>query len=118
MSEYLEMMMENKAAKISGVLPEILQSGLYSDLTLVVAASGKKFPVHKIVLATFSPVFANLLKTDKMVKRENLLIVREINNITLELLLKFIYGEICFSDYLSHPYELYNASIKVFFVYC
>lgn len=95
----------------------MLQSGLYSDIVLVTATSGKEFSVHKNILAAFSPVFASLFSTDVMVKEENRLLVIDIDTATLELLLKFIYNEIRLSDFLTCPIELMKAAIKVCYVF-
>lgn len=105
--------MDKKEKKLSGALPMMLQSGLYSDLVLVAASSGKEFSVHKNILAAYSPVFASLFSTDVMVKEENRLLVIDMDTTTLELILKFIYSDITFLDYLIRPLEMMKAAIKV-----
>ena len=109
---FLAELLKEREEKMMKALPKMLQNGRYSDVRLVASVSGKEFPVHRNVLAASSPVFATFFDEPANAGKRQMHIVN-INTTTLELLLKFIYNDICFTDYLNRPYELLNAAIKV-----
>lgn len=110
---FLAELLKEREEKMMKALPKMLQSGRYSDVRLVASVSGKEFPVHRNILAASSPVFAAFFEGPANAAGKRQMHIVNINTTTLELLLKFIYNDICFTDYLNRPYELLNAAIKV-----
>jgi BTB/POZ domain len=65
----------------------------FSDFTVV--CGNKQFPVHKIVLAAQSPVFAAMFKNDEQVKSTKKLEIKDYSEELVEIFLKCLYaGEV------------------------
>jgi hypothetical protein len=69
----------------SDAFGKLLKSGWESDFTIWCGAT--RLMVHKVVLATLSPVFKRLFETDKKVVVE----VNDVDSDTMRRLLEFIY---------------------------
>lgn len=73
-------------------LKTLLDTGKFSDVTIVVGEH--KYPVHKLILVTRSPVLFGMLETD-MQEDENVIEISDMKHEIVEKMLEFIYtGEV------------------------
>ncbi|KAJ8676015.1 hypothetical protein QAD02_011801 [Eretmocerus hayati] len=73
-------------------LVNFLDSGSFSDVSLIVGESGREFRAHKVILAAKSPVFRgmfSLLDYEKILNIE----IKEVHEDVMYDLLKFIYED-------------------------
>ena len=69
----------------------LYETGLHSDITFVVGASGKQFKVHKLVLSTHSSTFQAMLNNGMEESSKSMINLPDQDPAVLELLLKFMY---------------------------
>ncbi|XP_032454947.1 speckle-type POZ protein-like [Nasonia vitripennis] len=77
--------------KIPIDLKNLLDSETFSDI-IIISSCGKKFQVHKNILAARSTVFSAMLENNMKEATENLVEITDIDAETLEELLLFIYS--------------------------
>eukprot|EP01080_Neovahlkampfia_damariscottae_P002009 gene2009-1516_t len=78
-----------KVRKVENNFRNFYESKKYSDVTLI--CEGKKYPVHRIILSTFSETFDKIFSNGMKESTEKEIILGDIKSSTLEVLLKFIY---------------------------
>lgn len=98
----------------SSDMKKILESALFSDLTLIIGDTEIK--VHKFVLEKISPKFDSLIKAENSVVSTSLLICKDLQVITenpkiFRIMLEFIYtGQLDWME--SNLKEVYNLAMK------
>ncbi|ELT91551.1 hypothetical protein CAPTEDRAFT_3638 [Capitella teleta] len=82
------------ALQVLSGLNELRQGSLFCDLTLCIER--KKFPCHKIVLASFSPYFKGMFSSDLAESKQDAVILNGVEADMIELLINYAYtSEIC-----------------------
>ncbi|XP_065207995.1 protein roadkill-like [Planococcus citri] len=71
----------------------LFQNRAFADVVL--STNEKRFPVHKAILSARSPVFAAMFKHDKMKDGDHIVEIPDIDEETLEDMLRYIYTEKC-----------------------
>lgn len=79
------------ASSLNNHLGSLLQSGLLSDATVTVA--GRRFPVHKSILAARSPVFSAMFQCPLQESANNQVYIDDIEADVFAALLNFIYTD-------------------------
>ena len=75
---------------LSTDLGKLLEEGLFSDITLM--AGDQRFPVHKALLASRSPVFAGMFRHIEMEEsKQGVVQIKDLQPEVLKEMLKFIY---------------------------
>lgn len=84
-----QMAITENRMQVSHDLGSQFESETFSDITLV--ARGHEFPVHRIILASRSPVFSAMLSHDMREKTESKVVIGDIEPEVLKEMLRFIY---------------------------
>jgi len=86
---------------------EFYQNEEMSDFSII--AGGKKFPVHKIILASRSPVFRAMFShQDSKECQENCIVIEDIDDVSIGHMLEFMYSytkKFVFDDKKSYDYS-------------
>lgn len=80
------------SASFQKSLGALRQSQLLSDITLV-SNDGRRFNVHRLILALFIPYFKMLFTGGYQDSEEREMVMEEIDGETLDLVLNFVYGQ-------------------------
>lgn len=98
---------------LSTDLGKLLEEGLFSDITLMVG--DQRFPVHKALLASRSPVFAGMFRHIEMEEsKQGVVQIKDLEPEVLKEMLKFIYtGKATQLETMAD--ELLSAADKVIF---
>ena len=89
---------DNHNSTFFEVLSKIRQKELYTDVTL--AAGGKYFSAHKLVLSTCSDFFEEIF--EKTPCKHPVIVLKDIDAQNMESLLSYIYcGEVRLTKYLQ-----------------
>lgn len=83
------------------VLKNCLQTGDYHDMKIKLD-NGKEFKVHKMVLASRSQVFKNMIDSDMMESKTGIIHIKDVEPDVMQEILKFIYGLSCDVTHLPH----------------
>jgi speckle-type POZ protein len=92
-------------------LGKMLDSDLFSDVTLITTADGKEHKSHKAVLAGCSPVFKAMFENETEEKKLNRVVIEDLEGSTIRSMLEFVYkGTV--SDIAVTGFELFQAAEK------
>ena len=99
-------------------LGKLLEEGLFSDITLIVG--DQRFPVHKALLASRSPVFAGMFRHIEMEEnKQGIVQIKDLEPDVLKEMLKYIYTgkasqlETMASDLLSAADKVRLLTVQV-----
>ncbi|GBM97270.1 BTB/POZ domain-containing protein At1g21780 [Araneus ventricosus] len=92
------------------VLEHLLNEGTLSDITF--RAGTKSFLVHKNILSARSIVFKSMFLKDEMENKSKVVVLPNIDEITLRSLLLYIYTDVVEDLEFGNAMELYQAADK------
>ena len=82
----------NYVSSVTDILEDVLESGRLSDVILITSDS-TKIPAHKLILSSFSPIFHDIFLENSY--DIPIVYLRGMSQITLQLILQFIYQGQC-----------------------
>ncbi|CAL1297905.1 unnamed protein product [Larinioides sclopetarius] len=92
------------------ILEHLWNEGTFSDITL--RAGTKSFPVHKNILSTRSIAFKSMFIKNETENRSNVVVLPDIDEITLRSLLLYIYTDVVEDLNFGNALELYQSADK------